>query len=233
MTHTLQSVIFIPTSKVNNKRVVVVVCDSAIDSVWVVPTEGTTAGGDGTPVQASYATVDNLVNSTSCTVKYGPLQWLVAPFTRRTFQLPDLTQTVEIDIASGVVTLTLAEANMAIPDEVNQLATGGGGGGVGEYNPHFQYTGGITPVADNPLMVHKFEEAVQFQNNFNGFQGGVSPVGGVNPAANYVCPIYKNAVHIGDLTYHTDGTCAATTVGGVSVNFAVSDFMVINGAHVP
>lgn len=155
----------------------------------------------------------------------------VAPYTRRTFALPDQSPTVEILLTSGIVTLTLCQNNMQVPDEVNQLLSSGGNT-VGEYNPFF-FCAGQTPVSNQLLFTHYFEEPVFFQPNFNGFQGGVDKEAGTSPAAIYNCPIFKNAVQIGNLAYQTNGTCIATSTGGASGTFAVGDCMTILGNVTP
>lgn len=232
MTQRINSIVWEPTSTVNNACVFVQKCNSAIDGDWVVTTEGTDpTGGSGQAIKAKYAIVDNMVNAVSCTINYGVLSFNVAPYTRRTFALPDQSPTVEILLTTGIVTLTLCQNNMQVPDEVNQLASSGGNS-VGEYNPFF-FCVGQTPVANQVLFSHKFEEPVFFQPNWNGFQGGVDPLAGVNPAAIYSCPVYKNAVHVGDLAYQTNGTCIATTIGGNTVIFAVGDTMTITGNLTP
>lgn len=232
MTQRITSIIYTPTSRVNDACVYIQKCNAATDSDWIVNTEGTDAsGGSGEAIKAKYAIVDNLVNPTSCTINYGPMSYGVAPYTRRTFALPDQSPTVEILLTSGIVTLTLCQNNMQVPDEVNQLLSSGGNT-VGEYNPFF-FCVGQTPVASQVLFSHEFEEPVFFQPNFNGFQGGVDKLAGVNPASIYVCPVYKNGVHIGDLSYQTNGTCIATTVGGASGTFAVGDCMTITGNITP
>lgn len=212
MTQYINSIAFTPTSKVNNARVAVVSCNSAIDSSWQIVTEGSDTAGTGDAVQARYAIVDNLVNAYTATIKYGILSFGVAPYTRRTFALPVPTPYVTIEVTSGIVTLTLAEANMAVPDEQNQQASSGGSSSTVEYNPFFQRTG-ATPVASELFMVHYFERAVQYQNNFNGIVGGVDKTAGVNPASAYACGIFKNGVNIGTLTFNTNGTITATSVG--------------------
>ena len=232
MTQRITSIIYQPTSTVNDACVFVQKCDSSIDSDWVVQTEGTDAsGGSGEAIKAKYAIVDNLVNPTSCTINYGVLSFGVAPYTRRTFALPDQAPTVEILLTSGIVTLTLCQNNMQVPDEVNQLLSSGGNT-VGEYNPFFFCVGQV-PVGGQVLFSHFFEEPVFFQPNFNGFQGGIDKTSGVNPTATYVCTIYKNGIHIGDITYSTGGVATATSIGGTSGTFAVSDCMTILGNAVP
>lgn len=225
-----QSILWTPTSAVNNQNVSVQQCNAAVDSQFKFVTEGTDINGQG--FQAAYAIVDNLVNAFTATIIFGPQQYGVAPYTRRTFPLPDPTPFVEIDLLGGIVTLTLCQSDMKIPDEQNQFASSGGGGGVAEYNPYFNRNG-VTPVASEVLFAHYFERAVQFQNNFNGIVGGVALQGGVNPAATYVCAVYNGTTHIGDLSYHTDGTMVATTIGGASGNFSVGQCMTVIGNAVP
>lgn len=232
MTQRITSIVYTPTSTVNDACVYVQKCNSSIDSDWLIQTEGTDAsGGSGSAIKAKYAIVDNLTNATSCTINYPPLSFGVAPYARRTFALPDQAPVVEILLTTGIVTLTLCQNDMQVPDELNQLLSSGGNT-VGEYNPFF-FCVGQTPVASQVLYSHFFEEPVFFQPNFNGFQGGVDKLAGVNPAASYVCPIYKNGVHIGDLTYATSGVCTATSLGGSSGTFAVGDCMTITGNITP
>lgn len=232
MTQYINQITYTPTSQVNNQCVAVVECDASIDSDWKINTIGNDNSGDVrgsiTPVAVI---VDNLTNSNTATIIYGPQQYGVAPFTRRTFALPSNTPQIEVQVTSGVVRITLCEANMNVPDEQNQLASSGGNS-VGEYNPFF-FCVGITPVANQVLYTHYFEEPVVYQPNFNGFQGGVDKTIGTNPAAIYTCQVYKNGVHIGDLAYQTNGTCIATTVGGTTGTFAVGDCMTVVGNITP
>lgn len=230
MTQTISSIQWTATSQVNNQNISVIKCDSAVDSDWKVVTEGTDINGAG--FQAAYAIVDNLANAFTATIIYGIQQYGVAPYTRRTFQLPDPTPTVEIQLTGGTVTLTLCQSDMNVPDEQNQLASSGGIIEVAEYNPWFNRNGS-PPVADECLLVHFFERACQYQNNFNGAQGGVSPQDGVDPTLAYVCLVYRNTVLIGHLTFNTIGTMTPDTVGGTDGNFAVGDCLTIIGAHVP
>lgn len=233
MTQFINNLNWQPTSQVNQENIAVVVCDSAVDQNWQIITEGTSSGTQGEGVQATFAIVDNMANSTTCNFGMGPLAPItVAPFTRRTFAVPDRTAFVTLSLTSGKVNLFLCQVNMGIPDEVNQVSTSSFGQTMSEYNPNFCVTG-PTPVADEILYIHFFEEAVMFQPNFNGFQGGTSPQGGIHPAAVYDCLVYRNAIHVGDLSYQTNGTCIATTVGGSIVTYAVDDCMTIVGAHVP
>lgn len=228
MTQRIPQVVYTPTSQVNDECIAVFTVDSAIDSDWVFPTEGNDNTGAVTAIIAKFAIVDNMTNITTCRIIYGLQNYLVAPYTRRTFALPDNTPNVEIKLTSGQVFLTLCQADMHIPDEVDQFLSSSGGNTVGEYNPFFFCVGAV-PVAWQTLFLHKFEEPVYYQPNFNGFQGGVDQDRGTNPAATYVCVIRKNGVNIGTLTYNTDGTCVAASTGGASGTFAVGDTMAIYG----
>lgn len=233
MTQRPSATLYTPTSKVNDQCIAVFQCNSAIDSDWVFQTEGTnTAGGSDDAIQAKFAIIDNLVNSTGCTIKFGNQQYGISPFTRRTFALPDSTPLVEILLTSGIVVLTLCQNDMNVPDEQDQAAASQVGTVAGEYNPYFSCTG-PTPVSSQVLLVHSFERACAYQQNFNGFEGAVSPQAGVNPASDYVVSVYNNVTLIGTLTYHTNGSCTAATVGGNSGVVAVGDVLTIIGNVTP
>ena len=232
MTRYLNNITYTPTSRVNNQCVAVIVCDSSVDSDFVIDAIGTDNTGAVTgEIEPVAAIVDNLNNANTATIKYGPQQYGVAPYTRRTFALPYSTQTVEILVTSGTVTLTLCQTNMQVPDEQNMLAASGGLT-VGEYNPYFQVVG-PTPVASELFFAHFFEEPVQYQNNFNGAVGGVDRRAGVNPAAPYVCTVYKNGVAIGTITYGVTGAAVFATVGGTNGTYSVGDCMSVQGAVTP
>lgn len=230
MTQNINSILWTATSQVNTQNISVQKCDSGIDSDWKFVTEGTDQ--NGSPFQAAFAIVDNFNNTNSCTIIMGQQSYGVSPFTRRTFALPDPTPICEIQVTSGIVTLTLCQSNMNVPDEQNQLASSGGGDGTMEYNPFFNRQG-LTPVAGELFLTHFFERAVMYQNNFNGIEGGVSPFG-VLPLSNpYNAIVYKNAVHVGDLYYYPSGAFVATTVGGSTGTFAVGDCMSVIGQGTP
>lgn len=231
MVRRLPQVLYTPTSRVNDQCIAVIACDSSLDTDWITPTEGSDNTGAGDTVIAKYAIVDNLVNQNSCNITFGLQSYGVAPYTRRTFALPELSPTVEIKVSTGIVVLTLCQNNMQVPDEINQLASSGGNT-VGEYNPFFFCTG-QTPVANQVLFTHYFEEAVQYQPNFNGFQGGIDRTHGTNPAATYNCPVYKNGLQVGNLAYQTGGTVVATTTGGTTGTYAVGDCMTVAGNATP
>jgi hypothetical protein len=82
-------------------------------------------------------------------------------------------------------------------------------------------------------MAHAVVEPVQYQINFNGSYGGVSPEGGVNPAATYVCNVYRNTVLIGTISYSTGGVATFATVGGTAGILAVGDFLTVVGNATP
>lgn len=229
MTQRIAQVIYTPTSKVNDQCIAVFACDSSVDSDWVFPTEGSDNTGGSDTIIAKYAILDNMTNIDSARIIFGLQTYLVSPYTRRTFALPENTLNVEVQVTSGIVYLTLCQNNMNVPDEVDQLMSNSVGNAVGEYNPFF-FCVGQTPAAGQVLFLHKFEEPVSYQPNFNGFQGGVSSTYGTNPAASYPCDVQRNGTSVGTLTYNTDGTCTATTVGATTGTFAVGDEMEIIGA---
>lgn len=230
MTKFFNSIAWTPTSGVNDKNIAVQVCDSAVDSDFRFVTEGSDINGSG--FQASSAILDNMVNSNSVSIIFGIQTYIVSPFTRRTFFLPDKTPQVEIQLTSGVCTLTLCQNDMKVPDEQNQLASAAGGGTVSEYDPWFNRNG-VTPIANEVLMAHFVIEPIQYQINFNGIAGGTSPQGGIHPAADYVCAVYRNTVHIGDLTFHTSGTMTATTIGATAGVMGFGDCLTVIGNATP
>lgn len=220
MVQNIAAVNWLDTSKVNNRRICITNCDSSIDTVWKVQANGTDS--NGSPVRALYAIVDNLENNASCRVTFGPQSYLIAPYTRRTFALPDLTIEVGILTIIGIVILTLTEANMFIPDEVNQQAASSGIV-AGEYNPYFNILG--PTLTDGELIfVHAFERAVEFQPNFNGIQIRVHPTGA--PTADTSIDVQRQGgISVGTIILHPDLSYTVTSVGGVNFTFAVGDAM--------
>jgi hypothetical protein len=116
----VQSVQWVPINNNAGLSVAIVSCDGSVSNDWVIQPNGTDNSGDA--VNAVAFSVDNTANINLCTVIFGPFELTVAPFTRQTFPIPNLTGSVEILITAGVVTVIFFQSASEIPDAANLLA---------------------------------------------------------------------------------------------------------------
>lgn len=129
-----------------------VLCDSTVSQTWNIALYGTAPNNE--LVKASHVIIDNMGNNAVVYFTYGVSRQQVAPYTRKSVPLlPDQLYVI-FSCTSGIVTLTFCDFNPNIPDEVNQVATNGAGGGGVNYatlnpldcDPHLSVYGALLSV---------------------------------------------------------------------------------------
>lgn len=116
----IQNLVYKPT--IQNSEYVARVDLSGADPNFTIKTTGSV---DGQPnnVDPNYFTIDNLTNNKNVTVSFGPFQNLVVPaYSRKTFKLPQPTQTVVISFLTTALTVYFVYSQNYAIDDQNFLA---------------------------------------------------------------------------------------------------------------
>lgn len=111
---------YVATTQNGSDRVATQVCDFTVDSTWQINPTGTDINGDG--VAPRFMIIDNVANNGIVQTTYGPFSFSIPPYTRRTFQLPDIVSSVTVVGSVGAVSVTFTEKATDVPDEINYQA---------------------------------------------------------------------------------------------------------------
>lgn len=110
-----------PTNPSNNDFAASVICAGAIDTTWQIRPVGSVNYGDYTPV-ARFMVVDNIPYEKTVSVSFGPFAFIVPPYTRKQFRVPEGIQLVTIAVdPTAAPTVWFTETDY-YPDNSNDLA---------------------------------------------------------------------------------------------------------------
>jgi hypothetical protein len=109
--------------------------------------------------------------------------------------------------------VSLREIQNALPQRIGMFAT-------------------TTPISSEPLVLYCVPNALKFPANFAGSTGAIA-MGGANPAALFVMPVFNNATQVGTITVSTSGVFSFATTGGLEQLVAAGDVIRILGPAIP
>lgn len=115
----ISSLNWISTSALGRESYVAVQnCPVATDTIWKVFLQGSRYD-TARNIKVHFVTVDNMANNGICTIAYGPFSYIVPQFTRKTFQLPDGSQYVQLTVTAGTPIMYFAETRDLLTDDAN------------------------------------------------------------------------------------------------------------------
>lgn len=120
MTKYVNGLTYAPTAD-NADYVGKVDCDAGSDNSWIISPAGSV---DGNPnnINPSFLIIDNIANNAIVETAFGPYAWIVPAFARKTFRLPQGTQTVSIGVTVGTVSVYFVQNPNFAPDDTNMFA---------------------------------------------------------------------------------------------------------------
>lgn len=95
--------------------------NSAVDTSYFLGLQNAVFNGDR-QLTVNYVLIDNMANDGTPAIGFGSLALQVAPYTRKTFQVPEGSLWCEIVVFTGSVTVVLSTKPTGIPDDANQVA---------------------------------------------------------------------------------------------------------------
>lgn len=90
-----------------------------IDQTWIFNCAGAT-NDQGDNIEVRQLTVENINNNGNVKLTYGPLSFIVPPYSRQTFPVPYGLKSLRVDIDAGTATIMFLQ-NPAASDAANQL----------------------------------------------------------------------------------------------------------------
>lgn len=118
---------------INNREYVAIVPLTVVDTAWTIFPIGT-VDGEPNPINPNWVTIDNLLNRNQVTIQYGPYEWVIPAFTRKTMRLPVPTQTVIITkVLTDTFNVFFVENPSFTPDDQDFLAIQEAARGVSLY----------------------------------------------------------------------------------------------------
>lgn len=102
--------------------VAVVPVDFATASPWNISCAS--SAYDGKQIEAHWVTVDNYANGASVSISFSNLlTFAIAPYTRKTFRMPAVSNSVSISGSTGAINIIFwSQTNQPNPDDANLLA---------------------------------------------------------------------------------------------------------------